>query len=160
MTTFYTHEYADRLLQRCRICRIFCAGLAVLSLAICIFLCCITNTLNEASMRLTVTLIAVFSGWAVMLSEVFIARPAKADGIHMKGILEDPVLIRDAELLSLAPSFRIPGSIELQKLRIRTAEGEETLNVLKRNVSLLPSMGRKVRLATVRTTVTGWEEQL
>ena len=158
MTEFYTPRRASRMKRRARLCRMLCLALMILSLGICIALCCLTNTLNAASMRLTVILIAILSGWLFMLAETFIARPAKADGVHMEGILADEKVRREATLLSLSPAFRIPGSIELQKARFMTDEGEQTFSVLKRYVRHLPPTGKKVCLITVRTTVAGWEE--
>ncbi len=157
MKTWYSPQAAQRMRGRSN--RWFYGILAILalSLAVCIFLCTRVRTGNANRLLVTVVALVTAAGWAALLLNVFVRRPAKAQAEHLQGLLEAEEECLTGTFTLGKEVIAIPGSIEVRKLRLDTGEEKCSYNLNAAFARHLPPEGTQVRLTVRRSFVTGCE---
>lgn len=157
MIRLYTLEKMQYWKRRSVISLALALGLVGAALIANIILCCQVNTLNARKMQLACIALFALAGWACILIFFFSYAPAKAQAIHMSGILSDQEETYEGKLMVHRNSFHIPKSISVRKATLDTAEGPISLNVSASLARKLPENGAAVRILAVRRFITGCE---
>ena len=157
MNAWYSEELAARYQNRARRCLWFVVALAVLGLAACIFMCTKVRTGNASRLLAAVILTSTLAGWAAILLIGFVYRPAKAQAGHMLGLMNAEAETLTGTLALEKGGFRIPGSIVVRKVRLRTEDETLTLNLNARFAAKLPPEGTPVKVAVRRKFITTCE---
>lgn len=156
MKRLYTPEEAQRWKQRTLHRLILAIAVFVTAITVCIILCGQVNTANAQTLLLIIIALSALSGWASMLLFYFSYAPAKAQAIHMQGILAGEAECAEGILTLHKDSFRIPKSITVRKATLQTAEGPLSLSVSAALARQLPA-GVPLRVETVRRFITAYE---
>lgn len=154
MNTYYSKPQADRLQKRTRLCAWLMLLVALAALVGCIFLSARVNTGNAARQLVRVVSLSTLGGWAVMLLEFFVRRPAKAQHGHIRSVLGGEGGQYTGQLTVGRDGFRIPGSIVVRKATLVTGEETLTFDINAALVRLLPPAGTLVQVDTVRRFIT------
>ena len=157
MNAWYSEELAARCQNRARRCLWFVVALAVLGLAACIFMCTKVRTGNASRLLAAVILTSTLAGWAAILLIGFVYRPAKAQAGHMLGLMNAEAETLTGTLSLEKGGFRIPGSIVVRKVRLRTEDETLTLNLNARFAAKLPPEGTPVKVTVRRKFITACE---
>lgn len=157
MNAWYSDALAAKYQKRARRCLWFVVALAVLGLAACIFMCTRVRTGNASRMLTAVILTSTLAGWAAILLIGFVYRPAKAQAGHMLGLLQAGEEQYVGTLSLEKGGFRIPGSIVVRKVRLKTEDDTLTFNLNARYASQLPPEGTPVRVTVRRKFITACE---
>lgn len=138
-TTFYRAEHAAALKRKNRIAKALLALVAAGAAGLIALFCLRTNTLNAPRMELYATLTLLLAGWIDITLSVAVLRYDRALCGHIERILasqEEGRWIR-GRVTAEKKRVSIPGSIEVRRLRIETAEGAERAYVCTRYASEL-----------------------
>jgi hypothetical protein len=157
MNAWYSDALAAKYQKRARRCLWFVVALAVLGLAACIFMCTKVRTGNASRLLAAVILTSVLTGWAAILLIGFVQRPAKAQAGHMLGLMNAEAETLTGTLSLEKGAFRIPGSIVVKKVRLRTEDGVLTFNLNARFAAKLPPEGTPVKVTVRRKFITACE---
>ena len=157
MKTWYSKAAAQRMRSRYSRWSYGILIMVILSLAVCVFLSTKVRTGNAGRLLVVVAALSTAAGWAAMLLNVFVRRPAKAQAEHLQGLLEAEEETRTGTFALGKELISIPGSIDVRKLRLDTGEKRETYNLNVAFVKHLPPEGTQVRLSLRRSFVTGCE---
>jgi hypothetical protein len=157
MNAWYSDALAAKYQKRARRCLWFVMALAILGLAACIFMCTKVRTGNASQMLTAVILTSVLTGWAAILLIGFVQRPAKAQAGHMLGLMNAEAESLTGTLFLEKGAFRIPGSIVVKKVRLRTEDGVLTFNLNARFAAKLPPEGTPVKVTVRRKFITACE---
>ena len=157
MNTWYSQTQAEALFRRARLCRWFMILLGAGALAGCIFLCTPVTTGNAARMLAAVVTLSTLAGWTVLLLNVFLHRPLKAQAGHIRSVAGGESVQYTGRLTVGRDGFRIPGSIVVRKAQLQTERETLTFDVNAAWVNRLPPAGTLVRVSTVRRFITAVE---
>lgn len=157
MKRLYTPAEAQRWRRRTGISLAFCVALAVLVPAVCILLCTRVNTANATRLLLTNIVLFTAAGWAVILTLYYLYAPAKAQALHIEGMLSEEPQVYEG-VYSLHPgAFHIPKSITVRSAAIASDEGSASLHVSAALARQLPPSGTMLRVWTVRRFIIAYE---
>ena len=157
MKRLYTPEEAQRWRRRTRVSLAFCIILAVLVLAVCILLCTRVNTANASRLLLTDIVLFALAGWTVILTLYYVHVPAKAQAVHIEGMLAEEPQLHEGIYTPQENTFRIPKSITVRSVSLATEEGATALHVSAALARQLPPAGTRLRVWTVRRFIIAYE---
>lgn len=157
MKRLYTPEEAQRWRRRTRISLAFCIVLAVLVLAVCILLCTRVNTANASRLLLTNIILFALAGWTVILTLYYVYVPAKAQTVHIEGLLAEEPQLHEGIYTLQESTFRIPKSITVRSVSIATEEGAASLHVSAALARQMPPSGTRLHVWTVRRFIIAYE---
>ena len=152
-------QESDLAHQRRKVRRLQASVLAVslTGLLAFILLCVLTRTGNASLMLELGWICLILSGWSAIALSVCGLKPAKARLTHWEGLLRGEPVLREGVFRMTAERFRIPRSVAVRRVLLRSGDEELRLNLDEDWVSLAPPDGSSVRLLTVRKFVTGTE---
>lgn len=156
MKYLYTPEEARRWKQRSSRRLYSILVLIALTLTACIILCRQVNTGNAQSLLVIVIALSTLAGWVGMLLFYFSYSPAKAQTVHIQGILSGEKDYAEGILTLHKESFRIPKSITVRKATLQTTDGPLSVSVSAALARQLPT-GVSLRVETVRRFITAYE---
>lgn len=157
MTDLYTMDEARRMKKRADFGRAAALALALISTAACAVLCFFVNTQNAHALFAAVLMVFTLGGWAAIVINRLISRPARAEAAHMQGILAGEREEMEGEITLQKNVLQIPKSIQVQKVHLKNESGTVLLNVDARLSSRLPGNGKRVRLWCVRKYIAAFE---
>lgn len=157
MKRLYTPEEAQRWRRRTRLSFAFCIVLAVLVLAVCILLCMRVNTANASQLLLTNIGLFTLAGWTVILTLYYVYTPAKAQAVHIEGMLAEEPQLHEGICTLQENTFRIPKSITVRSVSIASCEDTVSLHVSAALARQLPPSGTRLRVWTVRRFIIAYE---
>lgn len=157
MIRLYTHEKMQYWKRRSAFLLSLALGLVAAALMVNMILCGRVNTLNAQRMQLACICIFALAGWACILLLFLGYAPAKAQAIHMEGILSAQEESYEGQLTVQRDSFRIPKSISVRKAILKMEEQSLSLNISAGFARRLPKNGTAVRVTAVRRFITGFE---
>ena len=157
MTAFYSVEETERLNARAR--RTGRAAWAILGAAwlSSAVLCFFVRTENAGALFWTALILSGLGGLLFLYLRQVEALPARAEAQHMAGILKGESQTYTGRLYRTEQSFRIPGSIAVQRVRLETEEETVPLQINLRFARRLPPDGTEVRARCTRKYITAWE---
>ena len=113
-----------------------------------ILLCILTRTGNASLMLKLGWICLILSGWSAIALSVCGLKPAKARLTHWEGLLRGEPVLREGVFRMTEERFRIPRSVAVRRVLLRSGDEELRLNRDEDWVSLAPPDGSSVRLLT------------
>ena len=86
----YSPEDLPRLEKKIKRERVLIWAAAALTLAVCIVLCCLTDTANAEEMELAAIVCSTVGGWVVIYRRLFGLLEARYELQHARYLLEEP----------------------------------------------------------------------
>lgn len=86
-TELYSREETERLKKRKSAAKLAALITGALGLAVCVVLCCVTNTLNAQRMEYTAVIVSTLSGWIVIFLILNLILPSKYEAEHAENVL-------------------------------------------------------------------------
>ena len=146
----YTEEKLRALRKRARALSVFLILLLTLSLIAAVVMCLFVKTANASKLLLAIITTMTLSGWTAILVLNLACLPYVRESRHMEHILKEETSFFEGEI-SLSPViFRIPKSIEIQKVTLQREDDEAVLSVNRKYAYLLPSNGTIVRVKAAK----------
>lgn len=156
MKHLYTPEEARRWKARASRTKAFSIGALALALAVCILLCTRVTTANAQTLLLWAIALFTLAGWTAILLMYLVYAPARAQAVHIGGMVSAEAECAEGVLTLLKETFPIPKSITVRKATLQTAEGPVSLSVSAALARQLP-VGVPLRVMTVRRFITAYE---
>lgn len=157
MKRLYTPQEAQRWRRRTQGSLAICIGLAVLATAVCILLCTRVTTANASRLLLTNIILFALSGWTVILTLYYVYAPAKAQAVHIGGMLAEEPTVYEGVYALLPGAFRIPKSITVRSVSIASGEDSTSLHISAALLRHMPPAGTNLRVWTVRRFIIAYE---
>ena len=143
----YTAEELSRLENRIRILRplLILAGAA--ALAICILLCCLTNTANAGRMEISVIALSTGAGWILLYLRRFVL-------VELRHELGNAQMLRDSERETVrgrvevsAEKLRIRNSIPFRNVTVEEEGKTRRVKVIETKAGDLEKAGKELELS-------------
>lgn len=150
----YTPERTEKLESKVKKGRIAITLTAFCALIVSIIMCIKTNTANSETMMYTVMALSTLAGWAVLIIYDSVIKPSKAEASHARGLEKENKTEERGVILSLSKPIHIPKSVDIIKVRIQTADGEKTLNLIENRKDILPDAGTECLFKLRRSYIT------
>lgn len=157
MKRLYTPEEAQRWRRRTRISLALSIALFMVILAVCIFLCTRVDTAGARRLLMTNIVLFTLAGWTVILTLYCVHSPAKAQAVHMEGILREQEEVHEGVFTLQPGAFRIPRSIAVRSASITSEEDSLPLHISAALARQLPPSGTRLRVWTVRKFIVAYE---
>lgn len=155
--------YSRQELKRLDIKRKCAARAAVMiaaaTLAVCVLLCCLTDTANAAVMEKAAVAVSALGGWIVIYLVNHPVRELRWELGHAEMLLGGERETIEGVLTLSKQRMRIRGSIRFYDLRLQ--DGEETRRgkvIASRAGVLRAEEGKRLRLYLVNGYAAAWEE--
>lgn len=153
----YTREKLRALKKRAKALSLFLILLMALSLIASVVMCFCVKTENASKLLLAIITLMTLSGWTAILLYNLACLPCIRESAHMDHILKEESFSYEGEI-SLSPMiFSIPKSIQIQKVTLKSEEGDTVLSVNGKYALLLPANGTRVRVKAAKGYITQWE---
>lgn len=149
----YSPELLSALKKKNRIskaalCVFICA--AVLA---CIVMCSIQTTLTSRRYELITMAVSTVAGWVAIYWSLDVIAARRKLISHAETLLSGERESFEGECRVLPGSVKIPGSVEIVKVRV----GEKTLNLDRSLFKSFGCDGKKVRVESVHGYIVSWE---
>ena len=149
ITELYRREELDALLRANTRRRRFLAAGAALLLAGCVLLCALSNTANAERLELYTILLSAVGGWVLLYVAMEVLIPGRREAAHAQRILDARRSTVTGVVTLGAARIRIPGSIAVLPLAVRTEQETVRLLLNESKARLLPPLPRRLTLYTV-----------
>ena len=160
MTFLYDRETLEGRRKRIRRRRIAAGAVALVTLAVCIFFCAITNTANAEAMERAAVIASSLGGAVVILMHVFLIRDEKALADHEQRILGE-AKTQTAGTVQVGDVPRsIPRSISVVPVLVDTGEKQEHLQVEASRAKVLRDAaagGALLQVEKAQSYISGYE---
>lgn len=150
----YTEEKLYFLKKRAKALTVFLILLMAFSLIAAVVMCFFVKTANASKLLAAIIIDMTLSGWTAILVLNFACLPYIRESRHMEHILKEETVSLEGALSVSPMVFRIPKSIEIQKVTLRNNEDETMLSVNCRYASNLPANGSVVRVKAAKGYIT------
>lgn len=155
MTRILNDEAAEKANKRARVYLRAAVCLMAAATAVNIVLCRCAGTLTEDRNMLIAAGIYTLCGWAAILMLNFRYLPGRAEAAHLRGLENETEVLLRGTLIRNRSFFHIPRSVDIEKVTLRSDDGDIKLNILKNRAFLLPGSGAEVTLAVRRGYIVG-----
>lgn len=146
-----------RLERKIKIWIAVLAAVAVSALGACVVFCARTRTGNARAMELLSIAVFTAAGWFVLYGLRFIVKRERAELTHARMLQTGAREAVTGELELEAGVTRIPGSIDIRRLRITDGGASRRVSVNARKAALLENAGRRVTLYLVNGYAAAYE---
>lgn len=153
----YTQEKLRALKKRAKALSLFLILLMTLSLIASVVMCFFVKTENASKLLLATITLMTLSGWTAILVLTLACLPYIRESAHMDHILKEVTFSYEGEISLSDMVLRIPKSIEIQKVTIKSEEGDTVLSVNSKYAFLLPANGTRARVKAAKGYITQWE---
>ena len=156
--SLFPPEYLEKLKKRIRIRSTALWILGAAALAVCVTFCCIAGTATYRPLMFWTVGVSTVTGWIIIYQYVFCVRQAKRELAHAVN-LGDPEEWEPVEgVMELTKQFfRIRGTVNMRRVKVKTEEEERTLNVCASRSRLLERVGSEVTLYVSHGYIAGYE---
>ena len=152
----YSPEDISRLEKKIKRERLWIPGLAALTLAVCVALCCLTTTANAEKMELAAILTSTAGGWLVIYRRIYGLQEARNELLHARHLLDAPRETLTGRLTVTNERMRIKNSIRFRVLLLEDGAKTRRLKVNETRVRALRSLdGKEVALSLAEGYVAG-----
>ncbi|MBQ5770608.1 MAG: hypothetical protein IIW08_05465 [Clostridia bacterium] len=153
----YTQDKLRALKKRAKALSLFLILLMALSLTAAVVMCFFVKTANAPKLLLAIITLMTLSGWTAILVLNLACLPSIRESAHMDHILKEETFSHEGVFFVSGMVFRIPKSIEIRKVTLKSEDGETVLSVNSKYASLLPADGTRVRVQAAKGYITQWE---
>ncbi len=157
MTEFYTPAVRTDIRSRKNIYALVCAGLLLAACALCVLVCLRVRSYNWRSSFALCLGVFALAGWTDIIINEFALKKWRAEHRHLAALDKGEKSRICCVILSTGAPARVPGGVELCRVRVKTDEGESVYSVNPRFVNLLPRPGERALLALSGSCITGCE---
>ena len=152
----YSPEDLPRLEKKIKRERVLIWAVAGLTLAVCIVLCCLTDTANAEKMELAAILCSTVGGWVVIYRRLFGLLEGRYELQHARYLLEETPTALRGQLRVTKERLRIKNSIRIRILLLEDGGEIRRLKVNETRVKALrPWDGKRVTVALAGGYVAG-----
>ena len=153
----YDPRQMARMGKRRRTAKILLWLLALLALGVCVVITAGVNSHNIYRRLLACICVSVGAAWIIIYFGIYTVRDRGRELAHALRLQGEPRGVVEGKVSVLKLKVRIRNSVTLRKLRVETAEGPVSLDVLIDKADQLKKAGPKLRLYTVHNYVVAYE---
>lgn len=157
IVSLYPQERLMQLKRKIKTLRIFCWVLAAAALTACVVLTCCANTANSSVMMLWTMGISTAAGWIVLYLAIFCVGAGKRELAHASHLLDGEQEAVTGTVRVDLRRMRIRKSITVQKVFVRTPEGERQFLVNAARAGELRGAGERLTLYVSHGYVAAYE---
>lgn len=153
---FYSPEELSRLKNKIKREWVWVFGTAGLTLAVCVLLCCLTNTANWRRMELAVIAVSTLGGWITIYRRLFGLQDSRHELQHAEYLRDEPRETLRGRLTVTRERLRIKKSIRIRILELDDGKQVRRLKVNETRVKALrPYDGKTVTVSLAGGYVAG-----
>ncbi len=145
-TELYSADDVRRLEKRIKTLRLSLILSAAAVLAVCVILCCRTNTANAERMEYTVIAVTAAAGWILLYLRRFALLESRWELGHAKMLRESEIEILRGTVTVSPEKLRIRNSIRFRHVTVETEEKTRRVNVIETKAGPLQKAGKELEL--------------
>ena len=151
-------ERLEKLARRRRLVRRLLRILALIALAVCVFLTAQVNTRNIYRMLLACICVSVGTAWIIIYFGIYVVRDGGRELEHAAHLAEGEREAVTGRVTVQKLKVRIRNSVTLRKLRVDTAEGPVSLSVHIDKADELKRAGERLTLYASHGYVVAYQQ--